>query len=74
MWTVVTLLANVTTVHIPAEGVVWGPSAVGVDVGRHTKRFGRPVAMTPAQIDATVRQLREPGDVGSPGRRPHGHP
>ncbi|MGW1318384.1 NADH:flavin oxidoreductase/NADH oxidase family protein [Streptomyces sp. NPDC002426] len=35
-------------------GVVWGPSDVGVDLGRHSSRFGRPTAMTPAQIDATV--------------------
>ncbi|MEV7499129.1 NADH:flavin oxidoreductase/NADH oxidase family protein [Streptomyces sp. NPDC093018] len=35
-------------------GVVWGPSAVGVDLGRHSGRFGRPVAMTPEQIRATV--------------------
>lgn len=35
-------------------GVVWGPSDVGVDLGRHSDRFGRPTAMTPAQIDATV--------------------
>ncbi|MEV0323456.1 NADH:flavin oxidoreductase/NADH oxidase family protein [Streptomyces sp. NPDC050658] len=35
-------------------GVVWGPSDVGVDLGRHSGRFGRPLAMTPAQIDATV--------------------
>ncbi|MFE4256875.1 NADH:flavin oxidoreductase/NADH oxidase family protein [Streptomyces sp. NPDC056910] len=35
-------------------GVVWGPSDVGVDLGRHSGRFGRPTAMTPAQIDATV--------------------
>lgn len=35
-------------------GVVWGPSAVGVDLGRHSSRFGRPVAMTPEQIAATV--------------------
>ncbi|GAA5020815.1 NADH:flavin oxidoreductase/NADH oxidase family protein [Streptomyces siamensis] len=35
-------------------GVVWGPSAVGVDLGKHSSRFGRPVAMTPEQIDATV--------------------
>jgi 2,4-dienoyl-CoA reductase-like NADH-dependent reductase (Old Yellow Enzyme family) len=38
-------------------GVVWGPSAVGVELGRHTKRFGRPVAMTPEQIDATVERF-----------------
>ncbi|WP_225821487.1 NADH:flavin oxidoreductase/NADH oxidase family protein [Streptomyces naphthomycinicus] len=35
-------------------GVVWGPSAVAVDLGRHSSRFGRPVAMTPEQIQATV--------------------
>jgi 2,4-dienoyl-CoA reductase-like NADH-dependent reductase (Old Yellow Enzyme family) len=38
-------------------GVVWAPSAVGVDMGKHTKRFGRPVAMTPEQIDATVQRF-----------------
>ncbi|NBE50418.1 NADH:flavin oxidoreductase/NADH oxidase family protein [Streptomyces boluensis] len=35
-------------------GVVWGPSDVGVDLGKHSSRFGRPTAMTPEQIDATV--------------------
>ncbi|MFK0153212.1 NADH:flavin oxidoreductase/NADH oxidase family protein [Streptomyces sp. NPDC090493] len=35
-------------------GVVWGPSAVAVDLGRHSSRFGKPVAMTPEQIKATV--------------------
>jgi 2,4-dienoyl-CoA reductase-like NADH-dependent reductase (Old Yellow Enzyme family) len=35
-------------------GVVWGPSAVAVDLGKHSSRFGRPVAMTPEQIQATV--------------------
>ncbi|MFF8564596.1 NADH:flavin oxidoreductase/NADH oxidase family protein [Streptomyces albidoflavus] len=35
-------------------GVVWGPSGIGVSMGRHSKRFGRPVAMTPQQIDDTV--------------------
>ncbi|OKJ54232.1 NADH:flavin oxidoreductase/NADH oxidase family protein [Streptomyces sp. CB02115] len=35
-------------------GVVWGPSGIGVDLGRHSGRFGRPTAMTPARIDATV--------------------
>lgn len=35
-------------------GVVWGPSAVGVDLGRLSSRFGRPVAMTPEQIRSTV--------------------
>jgi 2,4-dienoyl-CoA reductase-like NADH-dependent reductase (Old Yellow Enzyme family) len=35
-------------------GVVWGPSGIAVDVGRHSKRFGRPVAMTPEQIGDTI--------------------
>ncbi|MET8632605.1 NADH:flavin oxidoreductase/NADH oxidase family protein [Streptomyces sp. NPDC004680] len=35
-------------------GVVWSPSAVAVDLGKHSNRFGRPVAMTPEQIQATV--------------------
>ncbi|MCG7205379.1 NADH:flavin oxidoreductase/NADH oxidase family protein [Streptomyces arenae] len=35
-------------------GVVWGPSAVAVDLGKHSSRFGKPVAMTPEQIQATV--------------------
>ncbi|MEV0062241.1 NADH:flavin oxidoreductase/NADH oxidase family protein [Nocardia sp. NPDC050718] len=35
-------------------GVVWGPSDIGVDLGRHTKRFGQPVAMTAGQIEATI--------------------
>ncbi|TDD39111.1 NADH:flavin oxidoreductase/NADH oxidase family protein [Saccharopolyspora elongata] len=41
-------------VQADMPGVVWGPSAVGVDLGRHSSRFGRPVAMTPEQIEATV--------------------
>ncbi|MFD8671557.1 NADH:flavin oxidoreductase/NADH oxidase family protein [Streptomyces seoulensis] len=35
-------------------GVVWGPSAVGVELGKHSSRFGRPVAMTARQIEETV--------------------
>lgn len=35
-------------------GVVWEPSDIAVDLGRLSKRFGRPVAMTPGQISATV--------------------
>jgi 2,4-dienoyl-CoA reductase-like NADH-dependent reductase (Old Yellow Enzyme family) len=42
--------------QVPAAqpGVAWAPSAVSVDLGRHSSRFARPVAMTPEQIDATV--------------------
>ncbi|MGW6954236.1 NADH:flavin oxidoreductase/NADH oxidase family protein [Streptomyces chartreusis] len=39
-------------------GVVWGPSDVAVDLGRRSKLFGQPVAMTPEQIDATVARFR----------------
>ncbi|WP_040698534.1 oxidoreductase, partial [Nocardia vinacea] len=35
-------------------GVVWGPSDIAVDVGRHSKRFGKPVAMTTDQIRETI--------------------
>jgi 2,4-dienoyl-CoA reductase-like NADH-dependent reductase (Old Yellow Enzyme family) len=38
-------------------GVVWGPSAVAVKLGRHSKRFGQPVAMTESQIRATVERF-----------------
>lgn len=41
-------------VQADMPGVVWGPSAVGVDLGKHSSRFGRPAAMTPEQIEATV--------------------
>ncbi|MCZ4603500.1 NADH:flavin oxidoreductase/NADH oxidase family protein [Streptomyces sp. Lzd4kr] len=39
-------------------GVVWGPSAVAVDLGRHSKLFGQPIAMTPGEIAATVARFR----------------
>jgi 2,4-dienoyl-CoA reductase-like NADH-dependent reductase (Old Yellow Enzyme family) len=38
-------------------GVVWGPSAVAVELGKHSKRFGQPVAMTEEQIGATVERF-----------------
>ncbi|MFD4434099.1 2,4-dienoyl-CoA reductase, partial [Nocardia sp. NPDC058497] len=37
-------------VQAQMPGVVWGPSDIAVDVGKHSKRFGRPVAMTHRQI------------------------
>jgi 2,4-dienoyl-CoA reductase-like NADH-dependent reductase (Old Yellow Enzyme family) len=45
--------------QVPAQmpGVVWGPSAVAVELGKHSKRFGRPVAMTEEQLGATVRRF-----------------
>jgi 2,4-dienoyl-CoA reductase-like NADH-dependent reductase (Old Yellow Enzyme family) len=44
-------------VQAAMPGVVWGPSAVAVELGRHSKRFGRPVAMTEPQIRATVERF-----------------
>ncbi|MFD7458786.1 MULTISPECIES: NADH:flavin oxidoreductase/NADH oxidase family protein [unclassified Streptomyces] len=35
-------------------GVVWGPTDIGVDLGKHSSRFGRPTAMTAQQIEDTV--------------------
>ncbi|WP_404951334.1 NADH:flavin oxidoreductase/NADH oxidase family protein [Streptomyces sp. ARC12] len=35
-------------------GVVWGPSDIGVSLGKHSSRFGRPTAMTAQQIEDTV--------------------
>jgi 2,4-dienoyl-CoA reductase-like NADH-dependent reductase (Old Yellow Enzyme family) len=45
--------------QVPARmpGVVWGPSAVAVELGKHSKRFGRPVAMTEEQLGATVQRF-----------------
>ena len=42
--------------QVPATlpGVVWAPAAVRVELGKHSKRFSQPVAMTPEQIEATV--------------------
>jgi 2,4-dienoyl-CoA reductase-like NADH-dependent reductase (Old Yellow Enzyme family) len=38
-------------------GVVWGPSAIAVELGRHSKRFGQPVAMTKEQIEETTERF-----------------
>jgi 2,4-dienoyl-CoA reductase-like NADH-dependent reductase (Old Yellow Enzyme family) len=38
-------------------GVAWGPSAVGLQMGKHSKRFRTPTAMTSEQIDATVNRF-----------------
>ncbi|KHO22972.1 NADH:flavin oxidoreductase/NADH oxidase family protein [Mycolicibacterium setense] len=35
-------------------GVVWGPSDVAVELGRHSKRFGQPDAMTAEHIADTI--------------------
>jgi 2,4-dienoyl-CoA reductase-like NADH-dependent reductase (Old Yellow Enzyme family) len=44
-------------VQAAMPGVAWGPSAVAVELGRHSKRFARPVAMTESQIVATVERF-----------------
>src|SRR6202035_3366289 len=44
-------------------GVVWAPSAVAVELGKHSKRFGRPVAMTEEQINATVDRFATTGGL-----------
>jgi 2,4-dienoyl-CoA reductase-like NADH-dependent reductase (Old Yellow Enzyme family) len=38
-------------------GVAWAPSAVAVELGRQSKRFGRPTAMTEEQIDETTKRF-----------------
>jgi 2,4-dienoyl-CoA reductase-like NADH-dependent reductase (Old Yellow Enzyme family) len=38
-------------------GVAWAPSAVALELGRHSKRFGRPVAMSEPQIRETVERF-----------------
>ncbi|MEU4420790.1 NADH:flavin oxidoreductase/NADH oxidase family protein [Actinoplanes sp. NPDC024001] len=41
-------------VRADMPGVAWGPSAVRVDLGRNSKRFAEPVAMTQDQIEQTI--------------------
>ncbi|MDX6608586.1 MAG: hypothetical protein QOF85_511 [Solirubrobacterales bacterium] len=38
-------------------GVAWAPSAVAVELGRQSKRFGRPMAMTEEQIHETTKRF-----------------
>jgi 2,4-dienoyl-CoA reductase-like NADH-dependent reductase (Old Yellow Enzyme family) len=44
-------------VQAKMPGVVWAPSPVAIELGKHSKRFGRPVAMTEEQIGATVERF-----------------
>jgi 2,4-dienoyl-CoA reductase-like NADH-dependent reductase (Old Yellow Enzyme family) len=52
MWMQISHPGRQVNANMP--GVVWGPSDIAVDVGKHSKRFGRPSAMTPQQISATI--------------------
>ncbi|MFI8907633.1 NADH:flavin oxidoreductase/NADH oxidase family protein [Streptomyces albidoflavus] len=61
-------------------GVVWGPSDVGVSLGKHSSRFGRPTAMTARQIEETVaryavtaRRAEEAGFDGVEVHAAHGY-
>ncbi len=38
-------------------GVAWAPSSVRLEVGRHSRRFGEPLAMTEQQISATIERF-----------------
>src|SRR5260370_31350887 len=49
-------------------GVVWAPSAIAVELGRHSKRFGRPAAMTQEQIIATVERFATAAELAEQAR------
>ena len=63
-------------VRATMPGVVWGPSAVALELGKHSKRFRPPSAMTPEQIDATldrfVAAAMRAQDAGFDGVEVHG--
>jgi 2,4-dienoyl-CoA reductase-like NADH-dependent reductase (Old Yellow Enzyme family) len=44
-------------VRAEMPGVAWAPSAVAIELGKHSKRFAPPVAMTAEQISATVQRF-----------------
>ncbi|MCG7607964.1 MULTISPECIES: NADH:flavin oxidoreductase/NADH oxidase family protein [Mycobacterium] len=67
-------------VQADMPGVVWGPSDVAVELGRHSKRFGQPVAMTAEQIADTItrfattaRRAEQAGFVGVEVHAAHGY-
>jgi 2,4-dienoyl-CoA reductase-like NADH-dependent reductase (Old Yellow Enzyme family) len=44
-------------VRAKMPGVAWAPSDVAIELGKHSKQFARPVAMTAEQIEATVERF-----------------
>jgi 2,4-dienoyl-CoA reductase-like NADH-dependent reductase (Old Yellow Enzyme family) len=44
-------------VRAEMPGVAWGPSDVAIELGRHSRRFARPTAMTAEQIEETVERF-----------------
>jgi 2,4-dienoyl-CoA reductase-like NADH-dependent reductase (Old Yellow Enzyme family) len=44
-------------VRATMPGVAWAPSDVAIELGKHSRRFARPVAMTAEQIEATVERF-----------------
>jgi 2,4-dienoyl-CoA reductase-like NADH-dependent reductase (Old Yellow Enzyme family) len=55
MWMQISHPGRLVRAEMP--GVAWAPSEVAVDLGKHSKRFSRPAAMTEEQIRATVERF-----------------
>ncbi|MEU9031675.1 NADH:flavin oxidoreductase/NADH oxidase family protein [Streptomyces sp. NPDC048383] len=44
-------------VRADLPGVAWAPSDIGVNLGKHTRVFARPTAMTEADVQATIQRF-----------------